>query len=217
MKRIQVCFGIALAVLAAGSILARPPVHVNGGARKADAGVECYNSSCVTEVGIRACYACCDNKCGDGAANCQEKCDGSSNVALMVGHDPGTVRRYLDTPAFSAAVLTPEAEEGIEFAYIAGDAPAARYALAVASDRLKGAEMASETRGALVSLILDATKDPRSPKIRQTAVVVLGEANLTYSARGALALADRIINDEDPSIRSRALRVLLEQKIGNAK
>lgn len=177
-----------------------------------ETGAECYARACGTKVGIRACYTCCNNSCTD-ATGCQNKCDGTSVIGDLKDDEKAFIR-HLEGKEYYGEI-SPEQAFVLEGATIASTEKVARWSLAVASDRLLEAKLSNEVRGRLEQLIKDCINDER-PAVRATAISVAAEADLVYGDVIFL-LVDRLINDEDEVVRTRALDVLSGLKARNSK
>lgn len=175
-----------------------------------ETGAECYARACGTKVGIRACYTCCNNSCTD-AAGCQNKCDGTSVIGDLKDDEKSFIK-YMEGPTFHAESFSYEQAELLEGATIASTEKVARWALAVASDRLLEAKMDDKTRGHLEWLIGECVYDDREA-VRATAISVMAEANIV----NVFTLVDSFLNDESELVRSRALDVLSGLKANNSK
>ncbi len=178
-----------------------------------ETGAECYTRACGSKVGIRACYSCCNTSCTD-AAGCQNKCDGTSVITELKADEKAFIR-HLESEQYYGREITADQVFVLEGATVASTEKVARWSLAVASDRLIEAKMSNEVRGRLECLIKDCITDER-PTVRATAISVAAEADLVYDDVIFL-LVDRLINDDDELVRSRALDVLSGLKARNSK
>lgn len=172
----------------------------------------CYLAGgCANATNTTMCYKCCSKKCNSSPSTLNKCLDSCDSVQLinppMERGDVAGQTDWVLSAAFDPGVFADDQIADLEWVYLNA---APRPAIVVAGNLWNHARYLShQTRARLRGLIVDGVTDDRAPENRKTALNALHETRLHLSAAGMLAIAERIVGDEDAGVRRHAATVMV--------